>query len=86
MPTIEFKTEGLIFVSGLSRTHTGLWSRYVTRTQFTCKVSKQTFEIGTIAYRPMTNSRNRAHKIAGASLLDLLSGDFESLIKIIRSE
>lgn len=82
-PTVEVKTEGLIFVSGLSRTHTGVWSRCKVVKPFTCKISGKAFGSGVTAYRPMTNTKNRMHRIAGASILALLSGDSESLIKVI---
>jgi hypothetical protein len=84
-PSIEVKTEGLIFVSGLSRTHTGVWSHCKVVKPFTCKISGKAFERGVTAYRPMTNTKNRMHRIAGSSILALLSGDSESLIKIIRA-
>jgi hypothetical protein len=82
-PTVEFKTEGLIFVSGLSRTHTGVWSRCKVVKPFTCKISGKPFESGVTAYRPLTNTKNRMHRIAVSSVLDLISGDSESLIKVI---
>jgi hypothetical protein len=82
-PTVEVKTGGLIFVSGLSRTHTGVWSRCTVKNPFTCKISGKAFGSGVTAYRPMTNTKNRMHRIAGSSILDLLSGDSESLIKVI---
>jgi hypothetical protein len=82
-PTVEVKTGGLIFVSGLSRTHTGVWSRCTVKNPFTCKISGKAFGSGVTAYRPMTNTKNRMHRIAGSSILDHLSGDSESLIKVI---
>jgi hypothetical protein len=84
-PTVEVKTEGLIFVSGLSRTHTGVWSRCKVVKPFTCKISGKAFESGVTAYRPMTNTKNRMHRIAGSSILALISGDSESLIKVLRA-
>jgi predicted P-loop ATPase len=67
------------------RTHTGVWSRCKVVKPFTCKISGKAFESGVTAYRPMTNTKNRMHRIAGSSILAIISGDSESLIKVLRA-
>lgn len=84
LPTIEIKSEGLILVSGLFRTHAGLWSLCTVRNPFICQISGKQFAGRTEAYRPLSNSKNRMHRIANSSVKAVISGDSESLIRLIR--
>jgi len=65
------KADGLVLIRGLARSHNGLWARCTVRKPFTCKIGKTPYDAGSIAYRPMCNTKNRMHRIAESYVIAL---------------